>query len=309
LRAQPFCSPLAFFTISCTAVGFGLPFFSWHLIYLCWDELTHFHPWVRQLEAAMAAGKPMYLRCLDDDDPATRDAAGYLLALLKRASLNGPTDGITDAIWDRLERERDERVQTGLLLAFGTLCEANELNRDRLLANLTKTNSKAVRLSTALALMRLMPENPAQGVLATVIEAVGSPDGYDALTSSIWRRGLHGLHSLAIEHLLFLAPKPASLVKEALTEKSPAQPLDQALGIARVLLAMAFREPLSKKPTFSSLTEQQQRVVKLIAANDNCWIRNKEEDICTVSLPLLGSYGLPCTAAALRALVKAGKTL
>ena len=275
------------------------------------DTIRTYPPWSQRLVEALAAGKPVYLRCLKDDDPAMRDKAGYMLGLFKRASLSGSLDGIAAAIWIRLAAERDERVQSGLLLAFGSLCDINEINRNRLLSYLTETNSKSVRLASALALMRLMPEDPDPRAHAILIEAVESPTGYSSPANSIWSQGLdylwggelNGLDDLVVEHLLFLAPKPANVVEEALAKMAAGQPLEKALRIARVLLAMAFRERTRERTTFSSLTIQQQRVVKLIAANDCFWIRTGE-DIRTVSLPFLGAYGLPYTAAELRSFVK-----
>jgi len=276
------------------------------------EKVQTYPAWSQRIVEALAAGKPAYLRCLNDDDPKMRDKAGYMLGLLKRASLSDSMDGIADAIWVRLEGERAEQVQAGLLLAFGTCCEINEVNRDRLLPKLTETNSKSVQLAAALALMRLMPENPDPRTVAIVIGAVESASEYSPLTNSSWSHGydyafgggLSGLDYLVGAHLLFLSPEPASLVEESLAKMVPGQPLEKALRIARILLAIAFRERTKTGATFASLTEQQQRVVRLIAANDNCWIRDKAEDIRSVSLPFLCGYGLPDTAAALRAFVR-----
>jgi hypothetical protein len=245
--------------------------------------------WVRNVKAAVKAGQNTYLGFLADTEPALREAVTFLLAALDR-----PAPDVAERIWGRFEKESEERVQASLLLGFGTLGESSESNLRRLQATLASAPSKSLRLAAAMSLVRLAPANLPQSAIEILIDAVECPDDYEVLAKSIWGQ-IDDFEMLVINHLTRLDEKSAAAAESVLARILPTLEPHQALGIVEVLLTITFKEPISRDATFASLTEQQQRVLRLVAKNRNVWFEKmgREETNSVKASLLMRSCGLP----------------
>jgi hypothetical protein len=255
--------------------------------------------WVRKVKDAVLAGEPAYLGFLNAADPALRDSVAYLLA-----SLGRPAPQRASIIWKRFEIERDERVQTSLLLAFGTLAEPAEANRGPLLALLSDQSSQSIKLAAAMALVRLAPDRLPQEGLAILVQAARSPNEYMALAESWWAQ-IDDMPQLIFKHLGSLEPESTGIAVDMLAASLPACEPHQAVGIAEVLLNMVCRTGISRDATFASLSGLQQRVLNIIVEHRNIWIEKigrDEQQSIKVGM-LLRSCGLPDKPATLLAFI------
>jgi hypothetical protein len=240
---------------------------------------------------------------LDDSDRLLRDAAAYLLA-----AIDGPTAKLADAVWRRFEKENHESVQASLILAFGILASHNESNVSVLLALLVNARSKSVELATAMSLVRLSPAEPCRESLFIMLEAAQSHDGYQALADSIWGK-MDGLELLLMNHLTCLKGNAAQVVENTLMSSLPSHPHSQALRIAEILLNIAFDASLWRDTTFASLSEQQQRVLRLLANSRNIWtvqIGGSTENQSIKASMLMRSCGLPDHQSRLLSFIQGG---
>ncbi len=221
--------------------------------------------WVGDVKAAVKAGENLYLGLLNDTDARMRDAAAYVIA-----SLDRPLAKLAEAVWKRLEREKEECVQVSLVMAFGNLAEHAEANTGSLLAMLLSSPSKSVKLAAAMSLIELSPAEQSQESIAIVVEAVRSQEGFEGFDESVWGR-VDGVELLVLNHVIQLEGNAARVTESALISAMATHPVAEAVRMAEMLLRIAFRGSRQRDKIFSQLSEQQQRIVKLIAENQNLW--------------------------------------
>jgi hypothetical protein len=243
--------------------------------------------WVDRVKSAVRAGEDVYLKFLQDEEPLLRDSAAYLLASLER-----PAPRLADSIWRRIDREESEHIQVSLLLAFGFLAEPNEANRGSLLEKLVNTPSDSIRLAAAMSLVNFAA--PPQEVILLLIDAVQSPEKYRVFAKSVWAR-INELENLVLDHFARLDADSALAAETTLVKNLMRGEHLEALRIAEVLLTLAFSTTLPRNSKFGSLTEKQQRAVKIIAETHSVWFerRGRDETQSVRASSLLRSCGLP----------------
>lgn len=264
------------------------------------DKIKKELGWVSDVKAAVKAGENLYLGLLNDADARMRDAAAYVLASLERPSLK-----LAEAVWRRLEKEKEERVQVSLMLAFGFLAERREANISSLLAMLLSSPSKSVKLAAAMSLIQLSPAEQSRDSIAVLVDAARSQEGFDDFDESIWGQ-VDGVELLVLNHVIQLEGNAARAAEDTLVNALPTHPPAEAFRIARILLGIGFRQSIRRDATFASLNEQQQRIVKLIAESQNVWAETSGKGGKSgvgISM-LLRSHGLPDQQARLQEFIR-----
>jgi len=245
--------------------------------------------WVRAATAAVKAGQEAYVKLLSDNDPGVRAAAVYLLA-----ALNKPAPELANLMAERYAKEKNELVRGALLLGLGWLSDKTEPNRSLLLKALTTETSPATKLGATFGLIRLCPDQVPQAVIATLLEAVWAPDRFKSFEDSPWGQ-VDGLEKLVTDYLARLEGQPAAVAEQALAEALPGMEHPQALATAEALLNVAFREPTAHDATFASLSEQQRRILTVVAKNRNVWVQTVggEPAVSVKTSLLMRTCGLP----------------
>jgi hypothetical protein len=121
-------------------------------------------------------------------------------------------------------------------------------------------------------LVRLCPNQIPQDALATLLEAVWAPERFKSFEDTPWGQE-DGLEKSITDHLARLEGQPAAMAEQALAEALPGMEHPQALATAEALLKVAFRKPIATDATFTSLSEQQQRILRIVAKNRNVWVQ------------------------------------
>lgn len=223
--------------------------------------------WVNRTRAAVIAGQEIYERLLTHSEANIREAAGFLLA-----SLDRPAPETAAALWEQFEREADERCRASLLMGFGYLASPTPANQSLLLAVLLKRRSRPEQLAAALALARLFPAELAREAAQEILQALHDTSTVAVLDASPW--GVHGME-LIIESLVLRLEGPGAAYVTGELERALADGgHPAALNAARVMLSLAFREPLPKAATVATLNEFQQRVIRLLAVNKHAWVKS-----------------------------------
>lgn len=254
--------------------------------------------WVSDVKAAVKAGEKLYLGFLNDNDARLRDTAAYLLASL------GPSAKLAEAVWKRLEKEKEECVQVSLALAFGNLAEHTEANTSPLLAMLLNSPSKSMKLATAMSLVELSPYQQSSESIAALVDAAQSQEGFGSFDESIWGQA-DSLELLVFNRINDLGANAMLAVITAFISALPERSPLEANRIAEILLRIGFRNSKQRDKTFAQLSEQQQRIVNLIAGSQNLWTEKVGKDsksALRISAELR-SCGLPDDQAKLRAFV------
>lgn len=252
------------------------------------DKIKKELGWVNDVKAAVKAGENLYLGLLNDADVQLRDAAAYALASL------GTSAKLAEAVWKRLEKEKEECVQVSLVLAFGLLADRTEGNTGSLLAILIGSPSKSVKLASALSLIELSPAEQSSESIAVLVEAIRSEEDFDGFNESIWGK-VDGAELLVLNHVMQLEGNAARATESALTLAMATHPPAEAVRLAEMLLRLAFGNSGQRDKTFASLDERQQRIVKLIAICPTLWaekIGNSGKSGARISSELR-SFGLP----------------
>jgi len=245
--------------------------------------------WVGDVKAAVKAGENLYLGLLNDTDARMRDAAAYVIA-----SLDRPLAKLAEAVWKRLEREKEESVQVGLVMAFGFLAERTEGNTSSLLAMLIGSTSESVKLAAAMSLIQLSPDEQSEESIAMLLHAARFPGRFEAFGESIWGE-VDGVELLVLNHVTQLEGNAARAAESKMISDLSTCSRPEAVRLAEILLRIAFRQSIRRDKIFAELSEQQQRIVKLIADNSSVWaekIGKGEKSRPAISMQLR-SYGLP----------------
>ena len=223
--------------------------------------------WVKAAQTAVMAGKAVYLGLIADPEPKVREAAAYLLACLER-----PNPELANTLWEKFEREPDERVRATLLLAFGYLAEPNAMNQSLLLNGFVAANTQTNRLAAALSLSRISPDSLPTDVLQSLLEAAANPDDCAELGASPW--AIYGEERMVQDSLTQLSGKAADYARRWLEKTHATAVHPQALALGKVMLDMAFPDGAPPNATLKSLTPADESSVYLREINMCGWIQS-----------------------------------
>ncbi len=245
--------------------------------------------WVRAATEAVKAGTKTYVSLLSDPDPSVRSAAVYVFV-----ALDTPAPQTADLIKATLAKEKDDLVRATLFIGLGRLAEGTEQSRTLLTTALGAEKSPVAKLGATFGLVRLSPSQVPQEALATLLEGIWAADQYKSFEDSPWGQE-DGLEKSLTDHLARLEGQPAAVVEQALAEALPGIEHPQALATAEALLNVAFREPIARDATFASLSEQQRRVLRVVAENRNVWVQTVggEPAVSVKTSLLMRTCGLP----------------
>lgn len=223
--------------------------------------------WVRCTREAVLTGHTHYESLLKHSEANVREAAGFLLA-----SLDRPAPETAALLWEQFDQEPDERCRASLLIGFGYVASPTPANQSMLLAALLKRRSSPEQLAAALALARMFPAELTREAAEEILHALHGSSTVTVMDNSPW--GVHGMELIIEGVLLGLEGSAATYVIGELEKALADGGHPFALNAARVLLSLAFREPLPKAATFDALSAFQQRTIRLIAINKHAWVKS-----------------------------------
>jgi hypothetical protein len=264
-------------------------------------------PWARATYQAVAQVVPRLLGLLDDDDPQVRQATAYLVAWFPQHAAAG-----LGRLRARLGAEPDPNAAATMVVAVGLLAGAHRQAGDvPVLAELLGASEPLVRWAAAIALARLLVEDPPEPAVA---ELLGWSTGVipQPVEAEIpFYRGELGRYALAAA----VRPGPAAHQRavEALLARLPmAGPAGDVGGLLWDLLGVTFPHDtfdlLLPRPRWERLSRLQQRVLRVVPDTDRLWQRDPDDPWARVDPPPaanpLSAHGLPETRAQLQAYVQ-----
>jgi hypothetical protein len=221
--------------------------------------------WVRDVKNAVIAGENQYVQLLSANEPAVREAAGYLLATLTQ-----PNPPLAIRLWEQFEREPEERVRASLLIGFGRLATSDLVNQSLLLNAFIHGGSETTRLAATLAMASIATADVPPDMLRTLFTAVADSDSYCELESSPWN--IEGIELLVSVAVILLRGESAYFFRQELESALPTAVHPRALRIARRLLEVTFPKVATLGDSLAHLTDVQLRVLRLLARNKHVWV-------------------------------------
>jgi hypothetical protein len=190
--------------------------------------------------------------------------------------LDRPAPETAALLWEQFEREPDDRCRASLLIGFGYVASPTPANQSLLLATLLKRRSRPEQLAAALALARIFPAELTREAAEEILHALHDSSTATLMDNSPW--GVHGMELIIEGVLLGLEGSGAAYVIGELEKALADGGHPFALNAARVLLALAFRDPLHKDATLEALSVFQQRIIQLMAINKHAWVKSVAGD-------------------------------
>lgn len=234
----------------------------------------------RAARAALAAGLPQLLRCLDDPDPAVRVDAPYPLAAFAEQAVH-----IAPALWRVSEADPVPAVRASALVGLGYLLEPGATTIERFGRVLATDAPDLVKLGAAMGLCRLAGVSMPRDAVAWLCAAVLNPESFDSLLEdSAW-----GKETELGSYLENLGPELTAHASSLLLAGLETLPPDSARRVPYSLLDLHFalrQDPLAP----AQLTSAQRRVLAALLAMDRLW--TEEIDL---GRTLDQYYGLPGT--------------
>ncbi len=280
---------------------------------------------------AVSAGLPLYFSLLEDPNPKLRMAALRLLG-----SLFHEASQIVSLLVERLDTERDQRVQASLLFSLGALLAQQEEAFPSAWQWLAKTpdagQTDLVRLAAAMAMARTHKAEIPASAYEFLLERIQYPDPLDDLYDELpWAesrlvfdviRSFYALPSSLYPRLL---PR-LRLVLESLDQREERGEFKLngiiAGELADLLITLAFdaNESSSLKAWMrKDLTDLQEALLFAILQSDAVWRwdvgkgysmtsrssgENRYEILVEIMLYELQKQGLPWTRQTLRAFLE-----
>jgi hypothetical protein len=264
-------------------------------------------PWARAAYQAVSQEVPQLLGLVDDDDPRLRQATAYLVAWFPGHAAAG-----LGRLRARLGAEPDPNAAATMVVAVGLLAGAHGQVTDLpLLAELLAAPEPLVRWAAAIALARLLVDDPPEPAVAELLGwATGTIPGPPEAEIP-FHRGELGRYALAAA----VRPGPAAQQRavEALLARLPmVGPAGDVAGLLWDLLGVTFDhdtfDMLLPRPRWEQLSRLQQRVLRVVADTDRLWERNPDDPWAKDDPPPawnpLWANGLPDTRAQLQAYVQ-----
>jgi hypothetical protein len=264
-------------------------------------------PWARAAYQAVAQQVPQLLGLLDDDDPRVRQATAYLVAWFPQHAAAG-----LRRLWARLGVEPDPNAAATMVVAVGLLAGAHRQVADAsVLAELLGAAEPLVRWAAAIALARLLVEDPPEPAVAELLGWATGVIPQPVEAEIPFHDGELGRYALAAA----VRPGPAAhrrAVEALLARLAMVGPAGEVGGLVWDLLGVSFPHDifdlLSPRPRWEQLSRLQQRVLREVADTDRLWQRDPDDPWARIDPPPaanpLWAHGLPDTRAQLQAYVQ-----
>jgi len=225
---------------------------------------------VQNVYEAVREGVEVYLDLLKHGEAAIRMCAAYTLGCFKEYAA-----AIIPVLHVYIAAEEDELAGSSMLLSLGTLSAEYDLTSQQLLLEALKgEGSDLVKLAAALALARLNRHDmPAEAVRVLVDTLVKTGPVADLYLELPWTDSC--LVDDISNAFYGLGPQAGSAAIPMLIEAFGTATSHSLLGIADVLLHLAFKgERINTDITAPTLTSEQRLVLTTIANSSSAWVIN-----------------------------------
>lgn len=236
--------------------------------------------WARHVNYAVCSGTNIYLNLLEHNDSKFRTAAPYILACCQQRASE-----IIPHLKHCLAQERSLQVKASLILSLGLLELPQLANIELFIQFLSSEESDLVRLSAAMALVRLAKDKTSLEAIAILVETIKNPESVrESYARLPWANS--DVISDACACLCYLGAA-GNVVIPALINALRTIDSYSALSVVRTLLYLAFNGHKLADTIEQKNTDVQISVIEAIASYDNVWQFNSN------MAHLLGSFGLP----------------
>ncbi|MDI1460627.1 HEAT repeat domain-containing protein [Catellatospora sp. KI3] len=251
------------------------------------QDRTRYHRHIElDVYDAVRAGVPLLRELLRDPDPAVRIRAAYALAWFpEEAASSGPV--LLAAATDARDTFEQVRVSATALVAASLLGHGPPAD---LLAAPDRVTRWAAAVATALVDGEDAPD-------AAVTELLGWASGAPRDQIPFLDGNLAGLAGLVLER----SERHAARVFAAWLRGIPTVSGSDALTMAGSALRMAFPEPVPAGTAYGHLTQDQRRLLAVLARSPRAWMLG-ERRFGNFSL-MMSDYGLSGSREQLRAYV------
>ena len=277
------------------------------------EQLAEEQSWLKNISEAVAAGVPVYLKLLTDNDVNLRIHATHMLGVCKNQA-----NEIVHSLQAHLPLETDDTARASLVFCLATLAGNQE---ESFLQQLLETESSLVKLVAAMSLCYIAEKVPEQAI-QILVEAMAQPENVALYSELPWTEFSEYYASNSTETLKALyaeLPKAHQVIKRDVSQAlSIIDNIDFAiplllenflqlkdfnvLGIVESLLYLSFNKPFVPDPVYylhspeaqeteiqlENLTPVQNEVLTAIATHEAA---SKINGILNITL-LLDSCGL-----------------
>jgi HEAT repeat len=229
-------------------------------------ELASEREWVRQARAAVLDGFHVYLRLLDDPDPAVRTGAAYALGGLHERAAESHA-----ALHLRLDQEPAARAKAQMLQTLGKLAKSEPETLHRLQVALGVCEHPFVRLAAATMLTEVLGEETPSEAVDILIAVVLDPRPLKPYCQdSMW--AAFGAVPTASSALCHLGATVHRVVLPRLIAALESRSGNAAYWVAGALFRLVFDGRLGDNAPASALSEDQRLVLSAIARSDGVWM-------------------------------------
>src|SRR5215469_12725733 len=234
------------------------------------ERVVHECDCVQLIYEAVREGVEVYLDMLRHGEATIRMCAAYTLACFKEYAA-----AIIPVLHVSIAAEEDELARSSMLLSLGALSAEYDLTSQQLLLEVLKgEGSDLVKLAAALALARLdRHDTPAEAIRVLVDTLVETGAVADLYLELPWTDSC--LVDDISNTFYGLGPQAGSAAIPMLIEAFGTATSHSLLGIADVLLHLAFKgERINTDITAPTLTSEQRLVLTTIANSSSAWVIN-----------------------------------